>query len=80
MPVTETIPLTSAPALSAKKSEWAQVDEQGQLVLPPAMAAKLGLVPGARLRVEEATNSLRLHRQLNHLAKIYVEPTDACRI
>ncbi len=80
MPVTETIPLTSAPALSAKKSEWAHVDEQGRLVLPPAMAAKLGLVPGARLRVEEATNSLRLHRPLNHLAKIYVEPTDACNI
>lgn len=78
---TETIPLTSsAPALSPKRSEWAHVDDQGRLVLPPEMAAKLGLVPGARLRVEEATNSLRLHRPLNHLAKVYIEPTDACNI
>ena len=46
----------------------------------PEMAAKLGLVPGAQLRVEETTNSLRLHRPLNHLAKVYIEPTDACNI
>ncbi len=80
METLETIPLTPAPSISSKKAEWAYVDEQGRLVLPPEAAAKLGLVPGAQLRVEEATNSLRLHRPLNHLAKIYIEPTDACNI
>jgi MoaA/NifB/PqqE/SkfB family radical SAM enzyme len=80
MPVTETIALTPAPTVSSKKSEWAYVDAEGRLVLPPEMAAQLGLVPGAQLRVEEGTNSLRLHRPLNHLAKVYVEPTDACNI
>lgn len=75
------IPLAAAPAApSSKKAEWATVDEQGRLVLPAAMAAGLGLVPGARLRVEQGVNSLRLHRPVNHLAKIYVEPTDACNL
>lgn len=78
--VEEMIPLTPAPMISSKKAEWAHVDAEGRLVLPPEMAAKLGLVPGAQLRVDEATNSLRLHRPLNHLAKIYIEPTDACNI
>ncbi len=28
------------------RAEWATVDEQGRLVLPPDAAAKLGLIPG----------------------------------
>lgn len=59
---------------------WAEVDEQGRLVLPPEIAAKLGLTPGAQVRLEETKNGLRLHRPVTHLAKVYVEPTDNCNI
>jgi len=59
---------------------WAEVDEEGRLVLPPEVAARSGLVPGARVRVEATPSGLRLHRPLNHLAKLYVEPTNACNL
>lgn len=68
------------PPAKPPKTAWAQVDEQGRLVLPPEIAAQLGLTPGAQARVELAHNGLRLHRPLTHLAKLYIEPTNACNL
>ena len=65
---------------STPKTAWAHVDEQGRLVLPPAAAAQLGLAPGAQVRLEQMRNGLRLHRPVTHLAKLYVEPTNACNL
>ena len=76
----DTIELKPAAEISAKKSAWAYVDDEGRLVLPPEAAAKLGLTPGAQVRLEESGNGLRLHRPVTHLAKLYVEPTDACNL
>jgi len=59
---------------------WAEVDEQGRLVLPPETTARFGLRPGARLRLDTGDNDIRLHRPISHLAKVYVEPTDRCNI
>ena len=39
--------------VTSKPTQWAEVDEQGRLVLPPGMAARFGLTPGARLRLED---------------------------
>jgi MoaA/NifB/PqqE/SkfB family radical SAM enzyme len=66
--------------LSAKSTLWAEVDEQGRLVLPPELAAQYGLRPGAKVRLEAEGNQIRLHRPVTHLAKVYVEPTDNCNI
>ena len=60
--------------------EWATVDEAGRLVLPAAAAAKLGLIPGTQVRLEELQNGLRIHRPVTHLTKLYIEPTDNCNI
>ncbi len=49
-------------------------------MLPPAVAAQLGLAPGAQVRLEQMRNGLRLHRPVTHLAKLYVEPTNACNL
>jgi MoaA/NifB/PqqE/SkfB family radical SAM enzyme len=65
---------------SAPKMAWAHVDEEGRLVLPPEAAAQLGLVAGARVRLEPTRNGLRLHRPVTHLAKLYIEPTNACNL
>jgi MoaA/NifB/PqqE/SkfB family radical SAM enzyme len=59
---------------------WGMVDEQGRLVLPPEVAQRYGLLPGARLRLDEGANDLRLHRPVTHLAKVYVEPTNQCNL
>ena len=65
---------------STPKVAWAQVDDQGHLVVPPEVAAQLGLVPGAQVRLEPGRNGLRLHRPVTHLARLYVEPTNACNL
>lgn len=59
---------------------WAQVDEQGRLILPPEFTAQLGLNPGARTRVELARHGLHVAQPVTHLAKLYIEPTNACNL
>ncbi len=68
-------------AMSAKgASEWAQVDEAGRLVLPPEVVRRFGLHPGAKVRLDEGGNHLRMHRPVSQLTKVYVEPTVACNL
>lgn len=62
------------------KTHWAEVDERGRLVLEPDVAARYGLAPGARVRLDLDNNTIRLHRPVTHLAKLYVEPTNWCNI
>ena len=66
--------------ITAKSSRWAEVNAQGDLVIPRETAQRLGLLPGARVRLEDDTNHVRLHRPVTHLAKIYVEPTIYCNL
>lgn len=49
-------------------------------MLSPELCHSMGLRPGARLRAEVDGNTLWLHRPLNHLAKVYIEPTDVCNL
>lgn len=58
----------------------ATVDAEGRLVLPPESAAKLGLRPGATFFLDEDTDSFRIRRPAEHLAKVYVEPTSRCNL
>jgi sulfatase maturation enzyme AslB (radical SAM superfamily) len=59
---------------------WAEVDEQGRLQLPPELAARYGLTPGAKVRLDDGQNTIRLHRPVTQLTKIYVEPTTLCNL
>ena len=59
---------------------WAEVDEQGRLILPPDIIANYGLKPGARVRLDEGENFVRLHRPVTQLTKIYIEPTVECNL
>lgn len=62
------------------KTIWAEIDEQGRLVVPPELVEQFGLKPGARLRIDREMNSMRLHRPITQLAKVYIEPTSRCNI
>lgn len=63
------------------KQQWAgQVNPDGSLTIPPELAAKFGLKPGARVVYEESPNEFHVLRPASHLAKIYVEPTDLCNL
>lgn len=66
--------------ISQKQVMWAEVDEQGRLLLPPEVAARYGLVPGARVRLDSDQNTIRLHRPVTQLTKIYIEPTTLCNL
>lgn len=67
--------------LSTKSTTaWAEVDEQGRLVLPPEVAEQYGLHPGAKVRLDEGHNFVKLHRPVTHLTKVYIEPTVACNL
>ena len=59
---------------------FAEVDENGRLVLPPELAGKFGLIPGERVYITPGRDSLRLHRPLNHIARLYVELTTRCNM
>jgi len=67
--------------LSTKQTTaWAEVDEQGRLVLPPELARQYGLVPGSKVRLDEGHNIVRMHRPVTQLTKVYIEPTVACNL
>jgi len=59
---------------------WAEVDEQGRLILPPELTRQYGLNPGSKVRLDEGTNFVRMHRPVTHLTKVYIEPTVACNL
>ncbi len=57
-----------------------QVDAEGRLVLPREMVEAYGLKPDAQTFVEFGENRLLLQAPAAHLAKVYVEPTNACNL
>ncbi len=66
--------------IPGKQASFAEVDEQGRLILPPEIARQYGLVPGAKVRVDNENNVVRLHRPTSQLTRLYVEPTDHCNL
>ncbi len=58
--------------MSEIKTHWAEVDAQGRLVLEPDVTARYGLRPGARVRLDLDSNTVRMHRPVTHLAKLYI--------
>ncbi len=61
-------------------SKYAHVDRQGRLIIPREIAARYGLKPGAKLKLDQGPNSLMLQRSITHLSRIYVEPTTRCNL
>jgi MoaA/NifB/PqqE/SkfB family radical SAM enzyme len=66
--------------ITTKPTIWAEVNTHGDLVIPREVAERFGLTPGARVRLEDDTNHVRLHRPVTHLAKVYIEPTVYCNL
>jgi MoaA/NifB/PqqE/SkfB family radical SAM enzyme len=65
---------------NSNAAKWAEVDQDGRLVIPAEIVDRYGLSPGARVRIEEGLNDIRLHRPVTHLTKIYLEATDQCNL
>ena len=56
------------------------VDERGHLALSPELMERLGLVDGASVRLEERGDGFTIGRSTASLARVYVEPTNACNL
>jgi MoaA/NifB/PqqE/SkfB family radical SAM enzyme len=66
--------------MNCRSESKAYVDEKGRLVLPPEVASRYGLKPGAEVCVDEKQDSLLLRPPLTHLRKVYVEATNGCNL
>jgi len=62
------------------KTHYAHVNEHGEIILPPHLAAKLGLAAGDEIRVEPNGLGLLLHPSINALKRVYVEATNRCNL
>lgn len=66
--------------MEAIKTIWAEVDEQGRLVIPQEIVDGYGLQTGVRVRLEQGENDIRIHRPVTQLTKVYIEPTNCCNL
>ena len=66
--------------MPSKLRGLATVDQAGRLILPPELATRLGIIPGAQLWLDEEAYGGFLHRPVSQLAKVYIEPTSRCNL
>lgn len=57
-----------------------RIDAEGKIIIPSDLAQQLGWKPGESLRLDMDGNNAVLSRGLDHLAKVYIEPTDRCNL
>jgi MoaA/NifB/PqqE/SkfB family radical SAM enzyme len=57
-----------------------EIDPEGRIIIPPELASLYGLRPGASIRMEASLNEIHIRRPVEHLARLYIEPTNACNL
>jgi len=57
-----------------------QLDEHDNLVLPDAVLKQFGLTPGREVYAEISDHGLVIRRSIGALARVYIEPTNACNL
>jgi MoaA/NifB/PqqE/SkfB family radical SAM enzyme len=62
------------------KINYAQIDEHGNIVLPPNLARDLGASPGDEIQVDQNGYGLRLRSPITALKRVYVEITNKCNL
>ncbi len=61
--------------------KWtAEIDPEGRIIVPPGLASLYGLHPGASIRMEASLNEIHIRRPVGNLARLYLEPTNACNL
>jgi MoaA/NifB/PqqE/SkfB family radical SAM enzyme len=66
--------------LNLREPLTATIDDRGRLLLPVEVTVGLGLQPGMTVTFDVDPDGLRLHRPVEALAKVYVEPTTRCNL
>lgn len=64
-----------------RNSRWnITVDQNGHLVLPAQLAAKIGIHAGDHLLIQESQDTLVLSRPLHTIARVNIELTNQCNL
>ena len=66
--------------MTGENEFWVEVDPEGRLILPEEVRERYALHPGAQLRLKMGSKTLRLHRPISQLARVYIEPTSRCNL
>ncbi len=66
--------------MSLQDGSSAYVDPEGRIVLPAETRTRLGLLPGAEVKLVDTLNGVTLRRSPTQLAKVYIEPTSRCNL
>lgn len=66
--------------MKSKKDIYVQVDEKGRIVLPTHVSERYGLRPGEKIPLTEENARISIRQSVNHLTKIYIEPTNKCNL
>src|SRR6266498_148377 len=59
---------------------YARIDDHGNIILPPALAQKLGIQPGDEIRVAPDGQGLQLRPSITTLRRVYIEVTNKCNL
>ncbi len=66
------------PAEIRRKTYRVKVRKDGGLAIPPDLAGKLGLEPGAEVEIVADIGGIEVLPNIHSLARVYVEPTSRC--
>ena len=66
--------------MNSQIGTWAQMDEEGRLILSEELVSQYGLEPGTEVWIENGENEFILHRPVTQLKKVYIEATNHCNI
>ena len=58
---------------------YAEIEEDGRMVMSPELASRYGVRPGTRVHFHESPDGLYLCRP-TRLARLYIEPTNQCNL
>jgi MoaA/NifB/PqqE/SkfB family radical SAM enzyme len=65
--------------MESNQNIYAQVDENGHLILPPEIVSNHRIKPGNKILLKDDENGLHLSSPAR-LAKLYIEPTNRCNL
>jgi AbrB family looped-hinge helix DNA binding protein len=66
--------------MESEDVSWVKAEKGGYLAVPPEVAAKLGLEPGAELEVIEEGGRIEVRPNIHSLSRVTIEPTSRCNL
>ena len=66
--------------MASKENLYAEVDENGRIIIPKEVLDRYGINQGDKLLLSGELSEINIHQPITHLSKIYIEPTNKCNL